>query len=172
MSESEPKKVFEAIRTHLDITNDDIFDPISITVLPSANSKPTASKTIQVRFRSVVAKRQFLQVRRTKKHISPADLNLVQDSKKAILITEQLTRSNQELLYAARSLRNTHKFKFVWSNNGQILVRQQQGSKVTRITDISQINELRATINLNPLTLPRNGRLPTDANLESPKSNS
>lgn len=172
-NESEPATVFEAIRTHLDIAADDAFNPISITLLPSSKSKPsTATKTIQVRFRTIATKKQFLQVRRIKKDISPADLNLVQTSKKAILITEQLTRSNQELLYAARSLRNTHKYKFVWSNDGQILVRQQQGSKVIRITDISQVNDLKSSINLEPLTFPKNGRLSTNADIESPKSDS
>lgn len=172
-NESEPTTVFEAIRTHLDIATDDVFDPISIALLPSSKSKPsTATKTIQVRFRSTATKKQFLQVRRIKKNISPADLNLVQTSKKAILITEQLTRSNQELLYAARSLRNTHKYKFVWSNDGQILVRKQQGSKVIRITEISQVNDLRSSINLEPLTFPNNGRLSTNTDIESPKSDS
>lgn len=168
---SEPAKVFNAIRTHLEIEKDEIFNPVSVKVLPTAASTH-ASKTIQVQFQSVDSKRQFLQVKRTKKQILPSDLKLVQGSKKAILIAEQLTRGNQELLYAARSLRQTHNFKFVWSNNGQILARQQQGSRVTRITSIDQINELRKAVNLESFVYPRNGRLQPDANLEPLKSSS
>lgn len=168
----EPSKVYETIRCHLGIQQDETFNPVSVKVLSSATTATTQAKTIQVRFHTVAAKRQFLQVRRIKKGITPTDLGLSQDSKKAILITEQLTRSNQELLYAARSLRHTHKYKFVWSNNGQILVRPQLHSKVIRITNISEVNELRSNIHLEPLIRQKNGRLSTSANIEPAESNS
>lgn len=171
-SDLESNRVYESIRAHLGIENDEAFNPESVKVIPSSIAKPTTAKTIQVRFRSVIAKRQFLQIRRTKKDILPTDLGIVQNSKKAILITEQLTRDNQQLLYAARSLRSSHKFKFVWSNNGQILVRPQQNSNVIRISDISQVNELRSNLGLSPFVFPKNGRLPASLNLESLENNS
>lgn len=169
-SEIRPVEVYESIRTHLGVRQDETFDPVSVKVFPSAPTKSTTTKTIQVKFKTVAAKRQFLQVRRVKKDITPSDLGIVQGSKKALLITEQLTKNNQELLYAARSLRHTHKYKYVWSNNGQVLVRPQQYSKVIRITDIGQVNELRIINNLEPLTL-KNGRFPASINIESAEGN-
>lgn len=157
-STCEPISVFDSIRGHLGIADDEAFNPVSVELLPPPLTQPKSVRTIQVRLRSTDVKRQFLQIRRRKKEISLADIGICQGSKKSILITEQLSRGNQQLLYAARSLRDTHKFKFVWSSDGQILVRPQQGDKVTRISDISQINELRAQLNLPPFEFLKNGR--------------
>lgn len=170
--DSKPLEVYNGIRTHLGISNEADFDPVSVKVLHPKKSlgKTITNKTIQVSLRSSKIKRQFLQIRRIKKDILPNNIGLVQNSKKPILITEELTKENQELLYAARSLRETHKFKYVWSNNGQILVRPQQNSKVIRINDIKHVNELRASIQLEPLHS-KNGRLCTNGTIESHPSN-
>lgn len=159
LSESDPEKVFDSIRTHLGINEETSFDPVSVKVLPLSAGNSSATRTIRVKFHSVSIKRQFLQIRRTKKDITPAHLGLAQQSTKSLLITEQLTRANQRLLYAARSLRHSHKYKFVWSNDGQVLVRQQQHSKVIRIVDIDQVNGLRSEIGLPPLQISEDGRL-------------
>lgn len=97
--------------------------PAAVKVLHPQNShKLKSASTIQVQLKSVDAKREFLQIRRVKKDILPTDIGFKQSSNKPILITEQLTKSNQQLLYAARSLRGENKFKYVWSNNGQIFL--------------------------------------------------
>lgn len=167
----EPESVFKKIRAHLGILNDEAFNPLSVTLLQRASTQPSTTQTIQVKFESVAVKRQFLQIKRAKKEIFTSDIGIEQNTPKAILITEQLTKDNQQLLFAARSLRTTHKFKFVWSCNGQVLVRPQQNSRVTRITDIAQVNDLRATINLTPLTVGKNGRLQSSSNIEPAQSN-
>lgn len=170
--DSKPLEVYNSLRNHLGIATNDAFEPVSVKVLQPKKSlgKTIINKTIQVRLRSSTTKRQFLQIRRIKKDILPTNIGLVQNSKKPILITEQLTKENQELLYAARSLRGTHKFKYVWSNNGQILTRPQENSKVLRIKDVNHVNDLRASIELNPLHF-KNGRLCTNDAIESHPSN-
>lgn len=142
-NESEATGVFKNICSHLGIDNNIEFEPVSVKLLQPRNSniKTKSAKTIQVRLRSSDTKREFLQIRRSKKNIFPTDIGLKQQSTKSILIAEQLTKENQELLFAARSLRGTNKFKFVCSNNGQILVRPQQNSKVIRITDLNHVNQ-------------------------------
>lgn len=152
---------------HLGISEVSELKAVSATILQPKGTRnkktgSTSAKTIRVKLSSVSAKRKFLQIRRIKKEILPTEIGVNQASKKAILITEQLTRANQELLYNARSLRTTNKFKFVWSNDGQILARQTPGSKVIRIRDIDHINTLKAEI--QPLH-PDNGRFHTDTNL-------
>lgn len=150
-SDTEPSRIYNSIRSHFGIADDEAFNPLSVNLVPTSTAKQSSNtRIIQVRLRSSTAKKQFLQIRRRKKDITLTEIGLCQSSKKSILITEQLTRSNQELLYAARSLRETHKFKFVWSSDGQILVRSRQGAKVTRISDIYQVNEFRSQINLPP----------------------
>lgn len=167
----EPKSVYNSVRDHLGIGNDDEFEPIAVNFVRSSTAKTSsAGGIIQVRLRSSAAKKQFLQIRRRKKDITLADIGLCPGSQKSILITEQLTRCNQELLFAARSLRDSHKFKFVWSSDGQILVRSQQNAKVTRISDISQVDELRSQANLPPFVFPKNGSPGSRINIKSAES--
>lgn len=114
-SEKDLFRNYNKIRHNLCLSNIVDFAAVSVKILPSFNkitNKGRRSAKIQVVLPTVSAKRQFLQIRRTKK-----DIDIVQKSRKPLLITEELTRKNQELFYAARSLRESHKFKFVWSNN-------------------------------------------------------
>lgn len=119
--------------------------PVSESVLPSTSSR--ARGPLQVQLQSVAVKKQFLQVRRTKKDILPADFGIIQKNKRPILITEQLTRQNRELLFKARSLGGGDGYKFVWSSNGQVLASKTPNSKVIRITDIEHVNCLIAELN-------------------------
>lgn len=141
-------ETFNQIRTHLGVSEINDFEAVEIGIIKSKSNsdkdKITLPKTIQVKFRSVDHKRRFLQIRRAKKSVLPSEVGLNQKSKKTILIVEQLTKQNQELLYNARSLRTSSNFKFVWSNNGQILARLRQGSKVIRIENINHVNQLKA----------------------------
>lgn len=155
--ESELRVVYEGIRSHLNISDCTDFEPVSLTVLASnADKDSVANRPISVQLPSVAAKTKFLQIRRVKKDIFQSDIGINSTSRRSILITEQLTRRNQELLYRARSLRCRDIFKFVWSSNGQILARQNQNSKVIRIVDTAHVNHLRSEANLEPL--PENGR--------------
>lgn len=171
-SESELLKIYNNICEHFGIIDVNDFKPVTASLLlpRRSESKPkNTSKTIQVQLSSVTAKRHFLQIRRVKKDILPTDIGLTQNSRHPILITEQLTKSNQELLFFARSLKGTHNYKFVWSCNGQILARARKNSKVIRIKDINHINQLKAEINLHPLV--SNGRFFSRADLQPDSGN-
>lgn len=118
---------YEDVRSHLNISDVADLDPFSVTALASSSSKFNAtSRSNRVQFASVAAKVKFLQIRRVKKDILPSHLGIDNTTRRPVLISEQLTRDNQELLYQARSLRGLNKFKFVWSTNGQILARQRE----------------------------------------------
>lgn len=151
-TESDLRSIYDGIRSHLNVSDCAELEPVSVTVL-SSNSTNTSnsSRPIRVKLPSVAAKVKFLQIRRTKKDILPSDIGINSTSRRPILISEQLTRGNQELLYKARSLRGQDHYKFVWSSNGQILVRQKANSKVIRILDSEHVNRLRAELNLEPL---------------------
>lgn len=164
-SESDLRAVYEGIRSHLTISDCTELDPVSVSVLQSNPVKASASfRPIRVQLSTVAAKTKFLQVRRVKKDIVLSDIVINNSSRRPILISEQLTRQNQELLYKARSLRGKDNFKFVWSTNGQILARQRQDSKVIRIIDAEHVNRLRAELNLEPID---HGRLHTTSNGQS-----
>lgn len=158
---------FDAIRSHLGISEISDFEAVDIDIVrpKSSTDKDTAlrHKTIRVKFRSVDHKRRFLQIRRSKKSIFASEIGIQQSSKKPILIVEQLTKQNQELLYKARSLRTSADFKFVWSNNGQILVRHRQGSKVIRIKDTNHIDQLCSQFSVSHL---KDGNVHSDIAVE------
>lgn len=157
---SELTTIYEGIRNHLEISGVTEFDPTSISLLPSNTSKPNSSlRPIRVTLSSVAAKVKFLQVRHIKKDIVQSDIGIANNSKRPILITEQLTRTNQELLFQARSLREGGNYKFVWSKNGEVFARYRPNTKVLKIIDTSHVNFLRAELNLEPLS--NNGRLLT-----------
>lgn len=160
--ESELLAVYEGIRNYLDISGASEFDPVSVSLIPrraatgtpSSETNKSSSRPIQVKLASSQSKKKFLQVRRIKKDIFPADIGIINSTRRPILISEHLTRSNQELLFQARGLRGHNGFKFVWSSDGQILVRHKPNTKVIRIIDVSQIQQLKDQFNI----LSENGR--------------
>lgn len=148
--ESDLKPVFENVCKHLGISDKPEFKPVSAALLGNTSGKINRfSKPLQVVLQTAEAKRQFLQVRRIKRDIYPIDIGVTQLNKQPLLICEKLTRSNQELLYQARSIRGPNGFKFVWSNNGQILVRRNEHTRVIRIIDTNHITQLKDQLNKN-----------------------
>lgn len=170
-TEPELRAIYGGIRAHLGVSDFTELDPVSVRTLstnPGSNS--TITRPILVQLSSVAAKTKLLQVRRFKKEIFQSDIGIANyTSRSPILISEQLTRSNQELLFRARSLRGQSNYKFVWSKNGQILARYRNNSKVIRITDTSHVNFLRAELNLQPLT--EHGRHHASTSIQSPTNN-
>lgn len=151
-SKSELLAVYEGIRHHLNVADVAEFTPVSLTVLPAVSAKSNSNnRPIRVQLQSTAAKVKFLQVRRAKKDIHHSDIGVSNSSRRPILISEHLTRANQELLFQARSLRGQNNFKFVWSSNGQILARRGENTKVIRISDTAHVNRLRSELNLEPL---------------------
>lgn len=169
-SESELRTVYSGLRNHLGGADVAEFEPVSITVINTNSAKNNTSlKPIRVQFKSVDAKRKFLQVRRVKKTISQIDIGIKGSVSRPILVTEELTRSNQELFFKARSLRNNGNYKFVWTCNGQVLVRFKQSSKVIRITDSEHVSQLQAGLHLEPS--PDYGRHHLGASIQSTSDN-
>lgn len=144
--------IYEGIRSHLGVSEIAELAPVSISLISPNIAKPDSSlRPIRVVLSSVEAKVKFLQVRRIKKDIVQSDIGLANNSKRPILITEQLTRSNQELLFQARSLREGGNFKFIWSKNGEVFARHRPNTRVIRIIDKTHVNNLRSELNLEPL---------------------
>lgn len=168
-TEGDLRAVYEGLRDHLDSSDIEELAPVSVELLPSRSTN-RCNRPIRVQLKTVAAKERFLQIRRVKKDILPSDIGISSTSRSPILITEQLTRANQELLYKARSLRGQNKFKFVWSSNGQILARQRENAKVIRILDEDHVNRIRAELQLDPL--PTNGRLYTTTVAQSGSNDS
>lgn len=145
-------KIYQGLRKYIGVDTDTELDPISISLLPAKrNSKYLNKRPVVIQLKSIAAKKKLLQIKRINKNISTQDIEFQQEHNRFIKITEQLTRENQDLFYKACSLRDirdpAHKFKFVWTSNGQILARRKEKSEVLRIKSIDQINSLRIESN-------------------------
>lgn len=141
-------KVFENLRTHIGVQADSDLDPVQINILPATNnSKYIHKRPIIVKLKSIAAKRKFLQIKRAFKHISSQDIEHQQEHNRLLKISEHLTKKNQVLFHKACALREArnpaNKYKFVWTNNGQILARKKHKSKVIRIHNLEHINILK-----------------------------
>lgn len=136
-------QTFENICTHIGISSEGDLKPVSVTTLAS---KSKTGGPVVVSLVSREAKQKFLRARRIKKDIRPTDIKRSQKFNKPLIITEQLTKDNQKLLFEARSLRGRDKFKFIWSFNGQILARRKKKSPVIRIKDTNDVERLRSTL--------------------------
>lgn len=148
--DTELTAAYDKICSHLGLSSSEDFKPLGVSLIlnPVGSRKNQSFRPLKVVLPSEKIKKQFLQVRRTKKEIYPADIGINQQHSRPILITEQLTRENQELLYQARSIRGSCGFKFVWTHNGQILVRRKVGDRVTRILDNNHLNQLKTELRL------------------------
>lgn len=132
---------FDQIRTFIGIDKEEELIPIHAEVLES--QPEIKAKSVVFKLKSIEAKRSLLLARRSKFDIRPSDIKLTQSCNNPLIVSEQLTRKNQELLYKARSLRDSAGFKYVWSCNGQILARKRNRERVIRILDENQIEQLR-----------------------------
>lgn len=131
------RNCFEKIRNKLGVSGQTEFDPVDIST-----EHNQSSSQIIVKLSSAKAKKKLLQIKRTKNPIHPLDLEVAQENNRSILIVEHLTKENQNLLYKARSLRESAGYKYVWSSNGQILIRKRNRPKVQRVINFNQIEDL------------------------------
>lgn len=101
-------------------------------------------KNIVVRFVSKIKRDNFLtactSVRRSR--INPLKGLRVDGFADEIFVNEHLTRQNKILFKETRTVARSKGYSFVWSQNGNILVRKYQTSKIIQIAELSSLDEL------------------------------
>lgn len=76
-----------------------------------------------------------------RRELSTRDLGWKTDER--IFISDHLTKETGELLLAAKEkLRNTGLVKFVWPSEGQVLIRENENARITRIEDLNHLEEI------------------------------
>ncbi len=63
---------------------------------------------------------------------------------KSVYLNDSLTQHRQQLLYAARQLVKTRKLYAAWSQDGNILVRNQETSKINQVYDNEDLMVIKA----------------------------
>lgn len=129
------KKVCRALDVNVDRDNIDVCHRLN---------KPRDSKwpaTIIARFVRREVKSEVLAKRRVKRNFSTQHLGY-EGAAVPIYINENLSPVKRKLYKAAREIKKSKNFTFLWVRNGNILMRENQGSPVVRITSMEDLEKL------------------------------
>lgn len=89
-------------------------------------------RCISVRFARRATRDTLLRAARVRRGLSAGDLNIAGPPHR-VYVNERLTRANRQLFYHARQAGSQNKWKFVWTREGKILARREDGQKAERI---------------------------------------
>lgn len=131
------KQIVTDVIQHTD--PDFVLEPT--TVVERVKPKqPTAAPTILVKVKNDPSSANLKSFHKIKRRlVKGKDVGLDESDK--IFVNESFPKATYDLYKKARSLIN-HGYKFVWVQEGRVLVRENEGGKVVRITSESQINSL------------------------------
>lgn len=93
-----------------------------------------------IEFCEQITKTKLLAARRGKS-IFTTDLNISR-KKQQIYLNQYLVKDNYQLLKYTRKLKLESGFKFVWSDNGQILAKRKEGDKAMLITSKDEVDRI------------------------------
>lgn len=104
------------------------------------HSNAIADKQVIIaKFNDMDIKTKFIKSAKKKK-ITTNTLGLT-GTPSPVYVDEQLTKDTYQLLARAKQLKKIG-YKFIWVSNGEILIRENDEAKVTKITSAHQITEL------------------------------
>ncbi|KAF9803255.1 hypothetical protein SFRURICE_007101 [Spodoptera frugiperda] len=84
---------------------------------------------------------QLLHAARVRRGLTTADLNL-HGQPKRVYVNEHLTRSNARLFHLAREAGQRSRYKYVWTREGRIYARKEDGVSAVRIRSDADINKI------------------------------
>ncbi|CAK1582183.1 unnamed protein product [Parnassius mnemosyne] len=104
-------------------------------------TSPSYPRRIAMRLARRSIRDQFLQAARIRRVITTADLDLG-GTPQRVYINERLTRFYRQLFYKVREVGRHHNYKYVWTRNGKIFLRKDDGKPVERIRDLKDIERI------------------------------
>lgn len=93
---------------------------------------PARPRPMAVRLTRRATRDALLQAARVRRTITTEGLPLPGPSR-PIYVNERLTKHHRQLFQKARELARSHKFKYVWTREGKIFVRQEDGKARYRL---------------------------------------
>lgn len=106
-------------------------------------SREANCSSLFVKFVNYNAKKLFINSRKGK-IITPVDIEV--SGKKYIIIEDQLTKENTNLLRDSRNILKNHDFKFIWILNGKICGKFDEKSKYFIIHSLKHLREIENSI--------------------------
>ena len=88
-------------------------------------------------FEEEATKMQFIKSK-NKYNLSTKDIGFSENNK--IYLSHDLTKMNLELYKTAVNYKKEMEYKYLWINNGNILLRKSENSKVMLVQSLDQLN--------------------------------
>lgn len=123
---------------NLDVIVDKLASKLSIPKIPInkiyrlGSRREDRSAPIRIIFRSEEDKKKWMVAKKTKT-LTTSDIGGYADIRETIYINHDLTKYNVELFKKAKQYKTENNYKYLWINNGKILLRKDDNSKVTLI---------------------------------------
>lgn len=116
---------------------------VQIDVKKDISATSWVKKAVQVTFSNEEKKRAFIKAAKSKR-ISTTMYGCKGDEK-PIYIDEPLTKHTYNLLNEAKKLKK-YGVKFIWTSNGDVLMREKENDKVVKVRSEQHIDEIRRQI--------------------------
>ncbi|KAF9794077.1 hypothetical protein SFRURICE_013542 [Spodoptera frugiperda] len=115
----------------------------NLTTSPSQNdiAERPRPRAIAVRLSRRVVRDQLLRAARVRRGLTTADLDL-RGQPKRVFVNEHLTRSNARLFHLAREAGQRSRYKYVWTREGRIYARKEDGVSAVRIRSDADISKI------------------------------
>ncbi|CAN7947522.1 unnamed protein product [Ixodes hexagonus] len=108
--------------------------PTDVVLVHRLSGKRALNPPILVKFTSVEVKDRWMQARGKLRLLS------TDDSPERVFFNDNLTQTNRELFWLARTRGKELGYKFVWVKNARIFARKQEGAPHVRILQRSDLN--------------------------------
>ncbi|CAN7983420.1 unnamed protein product [Ixodes hexagonus] len=111
-------------------------DVLSIRRLPTNKTDKSVAAPLLLIFGSVGLKDQWMACRGRLRDLNSAGIL------PKIFFNDNLTRSNRELIWMARTKGKEKQYKYIWTKNAQIYAKKGEGSAVLRINSVVDIAKI------------------------------
>ena len=107
--------------------------------LKRTKKNEVTKSSILVRFKNINKKNY---VYNNRKNLVKANFSSVDPNIKNVYINENLTPKNKQLFYLANCHRKTNNWKFLWTTNGTVYLREKEGADAVIIRNVSDLDNL------------------------------
>lgn len=116
------------------------------------SGKDDRPRPVIITFTRREARDQILRAAKARRGLTTDKIEIPGNSRK-IFINEHLTKENRILFSKARTASSNLKFKYVWTNNGNIFLRRSDTSSILRVTSELTLQKLQR----NSSNIPNDG---------------
>lgn len=97
-----------------------------------------------VEFENIQIKTEFLKQRK-QRSLAVSQLGFKNETEKPILFFHQLTKTYLNILSEAKQLKESHKFRYIWYQNNQILVKKENNQRINVLKSLKDLTDLIST---------------------------